>query len=129
MILFRPVGLRELELIRESEFRAFPPRLPDQPIFYPVLSLEYARMVAKDWNTDDERSGFVGFVTRFAVADSYASRFPVQVVGGRGIEELWVPAEELERFNQNIIGGIEVIEAYAGSKFVGVLDPVSNLPP
>ena len=36
--LFRPVGPKELELIRAANFRAFPPRLPDQPIFYPVLT-------------------------------------------------------------------------------------------
>jgi hypothetical protein len=34
--LFRPTGERELALIRESGWRAFPPRLPEQPIFYPV---------------------------------------------------------------------------------------------
>jgi hypothetical protein len=35
--LYRPVGKKELELIRASGFRAFPPRLPGQPFFYPVL--------------------------------------------------------------------------------------------
>ena len=41
--LFRPVGLEEMNLIRELGFQAFPPRLPEQPIFYPVLSADYAR--------------------------------------------------------------------------------------
>ena len=49
-ILFRPVGQEELELIRQSEFKAFPPRLPEQPIFYPVLSEAYATQIARDWN-------------------------------------------------------------------------------
>jgi hypothetical protein len=53
--LYRPVGRRELDLIRDSGMRAFPPRLPEQPIFYPVLTLEYARRIARDWNTKDER--------------------------------------------------------------------------
>src|SRR5687767_7487785 len=46
--LWRPVGPKELELIRQSGMRAFPPRLPGQPIFYPVLSEEYARKIARD---------------------------------------------------------------------------------
>jgi hypothetical protein len=36
--LWRPVGPEELALIRAADMRAFPPRLPEQPIFYPVLS-------------------------------------------------------------------------------------------
>ncbi len=40
--LYRPVGPEERELIRQSGFTAFPPRLPDQPIFYPVLTEDYA---------------------------------------------------------------------------------------
>lgn len=128
MILYRPVGLAELELIRASGFLQFPPRLPDQPIFYPVLNAEYARMIAKDWNTDDERSGFVGFVTRFEVDDAYARKFPVQAAGGRGIDELWVPSEELAEFNTHILGGIEVIEAHVGPRFAGAIDPATNLP-
>jgi hypothetical protein len=42
MILYRPVGLKELELIVQADFRAFPPRLPEQPIFYLVLNIEAA---------------------------------------------------------------------------------------
>mgnify|MGYP001475931833 CR=1 FL=1 len=38
MILFRPVGKAEYDLIAESGFTAYPPRLPEQPIFYPVLN-------------------------------------------------------------------------------------------
>ena len=37
MILYRPVGEQELALIRESKYTAFPPRLPEQPIFYPEI--------------------------------------------------------------------------------------------
>ena len=49
-ILYRPVGTEELDLIRASGFSAFPPRLPEQPIFYPVLTEEYAVQIARDWN-------------------------------------------------------------------------------
>src|SRR5208283_1103037 len=73
--LYRPVGQAELELIRASHFREFPPRLPEQPVFYPVLTEEYATQIARDWNTKDERSGFAGYVLRFAVQTEFLSRF------------------------------------------------------
>ena len=85
MILYRPVGLHELRLIADSGYRAFPPRLPEQPIFYPVLVLEYARQIARDWNTTS--SSFVGFVTRFEVDDALTVKYPVQEVGAREHQE------------------------------------------
>src|SRR5579863_4433192 len=57
--LYRPVGQTEMNLIRDGKFRGFPPRLPEQPIFYPVLTEDYATQIARDWNTKDERSGFM----------------------------------------------------------------------
>jgi hypothetical protein len=36
--LWRPVGPEELALVEASGRRAWPPRLPEQPIFYPVLN-------------------------------------------------------------------------------------------
>ena len=48
--LYRPVGLAELRLLAENAWQAFPPRLPDQPIFYPVLNFSYAEEIARDWN-------------------------------------------------------------------------------
>src|SRR5512141_1144961 len=94
--LYRPVGKRELELIVASGRRAFPPRLENQPIFYPVLELEYARQIARDWNTKDAVSGFEGHVTEFDVADDVAARYPVRIVGAASVHrELWVPAEDL----------------------------------
>ena len=126
MILYRPVGLEELRLVAAAAYRAFPPRLPEQPIFYPVLNVEYARQIARDWNT---KSGSrVGFVTKFEVDDSFVSRYPVQVAGARVHQELWVPAEELHDFNQHIVGRIEIIESYAGPEFEGALDPETHLP-
>jgi hypothetical protein len=107
--LFRPVGPEELALIEASGFRAFPPRLPDQPIFYPVLNEGYAIQIARDWNVPASGSGFV---TRFAVDAAFAARYPRQVVGGREHEELWVPAEELEEFNRHLVGPIEVIAQF-----------------
>lgn len=112
MQLFRPVGEKEYQLIKQSGFKSFPPRLPEQPIFYPVLNRKYAAEIASKWNTEDKASGYKGYVLEFAVDDSYASRFPVQTVGASYHQELWVPAEELEEFNQHILGLIRVIETF-----------------
>ncbi len=128
MILFRPVGLRELELIAEAKWRAFPPRLPEQPIFYPVLTHAYARKICVDWNAPERESGNAGFVTRFEVDDAFASRYPVQDAGGRAHQELWVPAEELEDFNRHFVGRIEVIESIYGPACKVAIDPTTNLP-
>ncbi len=107
--LFRPVGPKELALIEESGWKAFPPRLFHQPIFYPVMNEEYATMIARDWNAKESGSGFV---TRFQVKKDYVSKFQVQTVGGSICKELWVPAEELAEFNENIVGEIQVISEF-----------------
>ena len=112
-VLYRPVGPKELELIAASGYRAFPPRLPDQPIFYPVLNEDYAVQIARDWNV---RASGSGYVTRFHVRTDFLARYPVQTVGGTVHQELWVPAEELREFNNNIVGSIEVIRRFEGSE-------------
>jgi hypothetical protein len=111
-VLYRPVGQRELDLIAESGFRMFPPRLDWQPIFYPVLNEEYATFIAREWNTKDAISGFVGYVLRFSVLREYLDQFQVQKVGGATALEYWIPAEDLAEFNQSIVGAIEVIGQY-----------------
>jgi tetratricopeptide (TPR) repeat protein len=117
MILYRPVGLQELELIYDSGMKAFPARLPQQPIFYPVLDLEYARQTASDWNA---KSGqFAGYVTQFKVEDEYIERFEKHNVGGSQQREFWIPAEELDEFNRHIVGHIKVVEAYFSEDFEG----------
>src|ERR1043165_9596765 len=103
--LFRPVGPKELALIRESGYRAFRPRLPEQPIFYPVLNEAYATQIARDWNV---KSSGAGFVTRFQVRAAYLARYPVQRVGCAIHEEYWIAAQDLDEFNANIVGPIEV---------------------
>jgi hypothetical protein len=110
--LYRPVGQKELDLIRESGNREFPPRLVWQPIFYPVLNQEYAAQIARDWNTKDEASGYVGYVTHFRVRTEYLRRHTVRIVGGSQHQEYWIPAEELPEFNRNIVGLIEVIAEF-----------------
>jgi hypothetical protein len=100
-------------LIEKSGFREFPPRLPEQPIFYPVLNEEYAAKIARDWNAkynQDKR----GYVTKFQVNADYLAKYKVEVVGGEIHEEYWIPAEDLEEFNRNIVGPIEVVSEFQG---------------
>lgn len=117
--LFRPVGLRELELILDADARAFPPRLPEQPIFYPVLNEGYAEQIARDWNTPDAVSGYAGFVTAFDVESSFLTRYETKVVGASRHQEVWVPAEELPEFNQHLRSRIRVTQAFYGHRYSG----------
>lgn len=110
--LFRPVGQAEFELIRTSGFCKFPPRLPQQPIFYPVLNEQYATRIARDWNTKDESSGFIGYVVRFTVRTEFLSNYEIHTVGNSEHQEYWIPAEDLDRFNASIVGTIEVISEH-----------------
>ncbi|MBV8192093.1 MAG: ADP-ribosylation/crystallin J1 [Alphaproteobacteria bacterium] len=106
--LWRPVGSRELELIAASDMRAFPPRLPEQPIIYPVLTEAYATKIARDWNAP--RGG--GFVTRFHVRADFLAHYEIRQAGGREFLEYWIPAEHLSAFNAAIVGQIEVVAEY-----------------
>jgi len=111
IILYRPVGKEELKLIRQSGFKKFPPRLPGQPIFYPVLNEEYATQIAREWNTKNSDSG-VGYLTRFRVDASFISSYEVHTVGSSIHKEYWIPAKELDQLNEHIVGTIEVIAEY-----------------
>lgn len=110
--LYRPTGEKELALIRASGWGEFPPRLPEQPIFYPVLNEEYATQIARDWNT---RDGGTGYVLRFQVESEYLARFPVQTAGARVHREYWIPAEELGEFNRHVVGLIEIVSEFTGT--------------
>lgn len=107
--LYRPTGPKELELVAASGYRRWPPRLPEQPIFYPVTNEEYAKQIAVRWNVP--ASG-VGYVTRFQVKKTFIDKYQVQRVGGELHTEWWIPAEDLEELNDNIVGQIEVTGEY-----------------
>ncbi len=108
-LLYRPTGPEELELVAASGYRRWPPRLAEQPIFYPVTNERYAAEIAERWNAKDGRPGFV---TRFSVRTVFMDRYEVQQVGASHHTEWWVPAEELEELNDNIVGQIEVVATF-----------------
>lgn len=107
--LFRPTGEKELALIAATGFRAFPPRLPEQPIFYPVTTFAYAEQIARDWNA---RDGEKGFVTRFSLPASFLQKYQTKIVGSSAHEEYWIPAEDLPLLNAAIIGLIDVVAEF-----------------
>lgn len=111
MKLFRPVGKNELALIEQSGYKEFPPRLPEQPIFYPVLSQKYAEEIASKWNVK-YNSEHKGYVTEFEIDDTYIHSFEVQTAGAHYHQEYWIPAEEMTNFNSHIIGMIRVIKSF-----------------
>lgn len=115
MILYRPVGTKELELIAASNYTKYPPRLPEQPIFYPVLNERYATEIAAQWNVK-YNSDHKGYVTKFEIDDNYFKQFEVHIVGANYHQELWILAEELEVFNQHIIGKIQVVSSFSENK-------------
>lgn len=107
--LYRPTGPEELELVRSSGYTKWPPRLPEQPIFYPVTNEQYAIEIARDWNVKASGSGYV---TRFQVRKEFMDRYRVEQVGAAHHTEWWIPAEDLDELNQNIVGHIEVIREF-----------------
>lgn len=113
MILYRPLGQAEYQLVVDSNYKEFPPRLPEQPIFYPVMNERYAEEIAGRWNVKDKASGYKGYIAQFEIDDEYIAHFQVQTVGASYHQELWIPAEELERFNSHIIGKIEIIRSFS----------------
>jgi hypothetical protein len=119
MHLWRPVGFKEMALIFDNGMSAFPPRLPDQPIFYPVLNREYAEQIARDWNTQEPDAA--GYVTKFELPDSFSERYERHVVGASVHEEWWVPAQELAEFNRAIKQPITVEDAFFGASFRGLV--------
>lgn len=120
MKLYRPVGLYEMEKILDSNGKEFPPRFPEQPIFYPVLNISYAQQIAREWNQNDPHSGFVGFVTEFDIEEEYVKNYESHCVGDTVHQELWIPSEKLEEFNKHINNGIKIIEAYYGNQYTGI---------
>ena len=110
--LWRPVGPKELALIEQSGWTEFPPRLPEQPIFYPVTTRGYAAKIARDWNVPASGSGFV---TEFDVRTDFLALYSVEMAGGVAHQEYWIPAEDLPEFNKAIVGVIRVADRFGAA--------------
>jgi hypothetical protein len=117
--LFRSIGVQELALLWETGMREFPPRLIQQPIFYPVVNLEYARQIARTWNAPDANSGFAGFVTQFDMSSTYLTKYELHTAGSDAHREYWIPVREMPSFNKAINGLISVEDAFFGPEFAG----------
>jgi hypothetical protein len=117
--LYRPVGLKEFDLIKQSDCKEFPKRLPDQPIFYPVLTYEYAELIISNWNINEKFAGYAGVITKFDVDLEFIKKYKVEIAGGPTLQELWIPSEELRELNNNIVPPIKIVGAFYGSKFKG----------
>lgn len=115
--LFRPIGEKELTLIIDSNFKRFPPRLDWQPIFYPVLNEKYASEISEKWNSNDEFGNYLGFVTKFSITENEFNKYKVENVGGMHHNELWIPSEKLNVFNDSIVGEIEIVKVFIGKNF------------
>jgi hypothetical protein len=126
--LYRPVGLYELVKIQRTGWRAYPPRLAEQPIFYPVLNREYALEIASRWNPSDPNSGYIGFVTHFKVSGAAIEPYPQKVVGAQRHVELWVPAAQQATLEAQIDGAITVLDAIAGPQLSEVLSGWTGSP-
>ena len=107
--LYRPVNQAELNLIEKTEWRGFPPRLPEQPIFYPVTNEAYAIQIAKDWNV---AAYGIGHVVEFDISNHFLSRYNIENVGGEIHNEYWIPAEAVEEMNENILGRIRLTKTF-----------------
>ena len=105
---YRPTGQKELDLVMEAHYEKWPPRLPEQPIFYPVTNEKYAIVVTR-WNVQSEG---IGYVTKFEVEKTYSEKYQIHTVGASHHTEWWIPAEDLDEFNSKIVGKIEVIGTY-----------------
>lgn len=109
VVLYRPIGPAELELVQQSGYRRWPPRLPGQPVFYPVTNEEYAVEIASEWNVKESGAGYV---TRFRVRKEFMDRYDIHTVGSSRHTEWWIPADDLDELNLNIEGEIEVIRSF-----------------
>ena len=52
------------------------------------------------------------YVLRFSVRTEFLSRYEIHVVGSSEHQEYWIPAEDLQKLNENIVGPIEVVSEF-----------------
>jgi hypothetical protein len=104
--LYKPVSQKELDLIKKSGWKAFPLELKEQPFFYPLMKDAYSAQISKECTTP---AYSIGYITRFEIDVEFVSRYKVRHIGPSRQQELWIPPEELNEFNQHLSGVIEVV--------------------
>jgi hypothetical protein len=81
----------------------------DSVIYGQALTEDYAVKIARDWNVPASGSGHV---TRFEVKQTFIDQYQVQQAGGREHLEYWIPAEDLDAFNEAIVGVIHIVHSF-----------------
>ena len=95
VLLYRPVGQAELDLVAASDWLEFPLQLPEPPVFYLAPPGPAAGLPGTG----------PGYLLRLAVDADYVAHFEA---AGPEPAELRVPTAELAGFNRRITGRIEV---------------------
>jgi hypothetical protein len=108
-ILYKPLSPTQLAAVIRANWLSFSPDTPGQKIFYPKLHLDYAEKIARQWDAIEYS---VGFVVRFIVPSTFINRYDLQSVGYDEHSEYKVPIDELELFNHQIMGKIELVSAF-----------------
>jgi len=116
-VLYRPTGQKELDLIKKSGFRAFPPHLEGQTIFNFLLNEEYATFIARECNANNAFSGYTGYVLRLSVRTDFLVQFEIQKEASAIALEYGIPADRIMQFNENIVGMIELITRYENRSY------------
>jgi hypothetical protein len=49
---------------------------------------------------------------QFEVLEAFMTRYKIEQVGGAHHTEWWIPAEDIDALNENIVGLIEVIREF-----------------
>ena len=82
---------------------------PDNnPASAPIVHL-WITVGARDWNVRDSGAGYV---TRFEVRKNFLDHYQVQDAGGQAHREYWIPADQVDAFNQAIVGQIEIVRSF-----------------
>jgi len=109
--LYCPIGVDELIAIVVSQWRGFPPRGAERPIFHPVTTEGYGRYLGANWAGRHGEGDC--YLVRFAVGAEAVRALERRSLGGPEREELWVAGESFAAFNAAIVGGIHLIAEWS----------------
>ena len=119
MELYRPISADEYAAIKEKEFKGFPHRSAEQPLFTALLSQEGSIQIARRLRVDKQTESDMVYVVGFIAEDAYIRQFPVQHADDPERRALWIPAEEIDILNQHLIGKIRVLDSFEIDRSIG----------